>query len=121
MYTVTFELSGFQTVKRENLRLTLGFTATLDQAMGVGTVQESVTVTGASPLVDVTNPATSVDMSKQSLEVLPTSRDGLKAFMTTMPGVRTNLDVGASSMKEGPQFRTHGQSAQSWQMMDGIM
>jgi hypothetical protein len=121
IYTVTFELSGFQTVKRENLRLTLGFTATLDQAMGVGTVQESVTVTGASPLVDVTNPATSVDMSKQSLEVLPTSRDGLKAFMTTMPGVRTNLDVGASSMKEGPQFRTHGQSAQSWQMMDGIM
>jgi hypothetical protein len=120
-YTVTFELSGFQTVKRENVRLTLGFTATLDQPMGVGTVQESVTVSGASPVVDVTNPATSVDMSKESLEILPTSRDGLKAFMTTMPGVRTNLDVGASSMKEGPQFRTHGQSAQSWQMVDGIM
>jgi Carboxypeptidase regulatory-like domain len=121
VFTVTFELSGFQPVKRENVRLTLGFTATLDQALGVGPVQESVTVSGASPLVDVTNPATSVDMSKEALEILPTSRDGLKAFMNMMPGVRTNLDVGASSLKEGPQFRTHGQSAQSWQMVDGIM
>jgi len=120
-YTVTFELSGFQTVKRENVRLTLGFTATLDQALGVGTVEESVTVTGSSPVVDVKNPATAVDMSKEALEILPTSRDGLKAFMNMMPGVRTNLDVGASSLKEGPQFRTHGQSAQSWQMVDGVM
>jgi len=121
LYSVSVELSGFQTIRRENVRLTLGFTARLDQVLEVGTVQESVTVTGASPLVDVTNPATSVEMSKESLEILPTSRDGLKAFMNMMPGVRTNLDVGASSLKEGPQFRTHGQSAQSWQMVDGIM
>ena len=57
-YTVTFELSGFQTVKREDVRLALGFTATLDQALGLGSLQETVTVSGASPLVDVTNPAT---------------------------------------------------------------
>ncbi len=99
-FTITFELSGFQTVKRENLRLALGFTATVDQAMGLGTVQETVTVSGQSPLVDVTNPATSVDMSSESLEILPTNRDGLKAFMGTMPGVRTNLDVGASSLSD---------------------
>src|SRR3954469_20953270 len=91
-YTVTFELSGFQTIKRENVRLALGFTATLDQALGVGAVEESVTVTGSSPVVDVKNPATAVDMSKEALEILPTSRDGLKAFMNMMPGVRTNLD-----------------------------
>ena len=71
MYTVTFELTGFQAVKRENVRLALGFTATLDQALGVGTVEESVTVSGASPLVDVTNPATSVEMSTEALDVLP--------------------------------------------------
>ena len=121
VYTVTFELVGFQLVKRENVRLALGFTATLDQALGVGAVEESVTVSGASPLVDVTNPATSVEMSTEELDVLPTNRDGLKAFLGTMPGVRTNLDVGASSLKEGPGLRTHGQSAQSWQMVEGIM
>ena len=121
LYTVTFELTGFQTVKRENVRLALGFTANLDQALSVGTVEESVTVSGASPVVDVTNPATSVEMSSESLEILPTNRDGLKAFLGTMPGVRTNLDVGASSLKEGPGLRTHGQAAQSWQTIEGIM
>ena len=81
LYTVTFELTGFQTVKRENVRLALGFTANLDQALSVGAVEESVTVSGASPVVDVTNPATSVEMSSESLEILPTNRDGLKAFL----------------------------------------
>ena len=121
VFTVVFELNGFQTVKRENLRLALGFTATVDQALGIGTVQETVTVSGQSPLVDVTNPATSVDMSSESLEILPTNRDGLKAFMGTMPGVRTNLDVGASSLSDTVQFRSYGQSGQSWQMLEGIM
>jgi Carboxypeptidase regulatory-like domain len=120
-FTITFELPGFQTVKRENLRLTLGFTATMDQTMALGTVQETVTVSGQSPLVDVTNPATSVDMSSESLEILPTNRDGLKAFMGTMPGVRTNLDVGASSLSDTVVFRSYGQSGQSWQMLEGIM
>ena len=91
VYTITFELSGFQNVKRDGLRLALGFTATVDQAMGLGTVQETVTVSGQSPLVDVTNPATSVDMSSESLEILPTNRDGLKAFMGHAGGA-TNLD-----------------------------
>ena len=121
VFTLAFELSGFQTVKREGLRVALGFTATVDQALGLGTVQETVTVSGQSPLVDVTNPATSVDMSSESLEILPTNRDGLKAFMGTMPGVRTNLDVGASSMSDTVQFRSYGQSGQSWQMLEGIM
>jgi hypothetical protein len=121
VYTVTFELSGFQTVKRDNLKLALGFTATIDQSLEVGTVAESITVSGQSPLVDVTNPATSVDMSSESLEILPTNRDGLKAFMGTMPGVRTNLDVGASSLSDTVQFRSYGQSGQSWQMLEGIM
>ena len=121
VYAVTFEVPGFQSVRRENVRLALGFTATLDQVMSLGAVQETITVSGQSPLVDVTNPATSVDMSSESLEILPTNRDGLKAFMGTMPGVRTNLDVGASSLSDGPAFRSYGQSGQSWQMVEGIM
>src|SRR5262249_51204194 len=45
-FTVSYELSGFQSVKRDGVRLALGFTATLDQTMGLGTVQETVTVSG---------------------------------------------------------------------------
>jgi len=120
-FTVTFELQGFQTVKREGFRLALGFTATLDQALGLGTVSETITVSGESPLVDVKNAATSVDMSAQSLELLPTNRDGLKAFMGTMPGVRTNLDVGSSSLSDTVVFQSYGQSGQSWQTLEGIV
>jgi hypothetical protein len=121
MFTVTFELPGFQSVKRDNLQLALGFTATLNQSLGLGTVAETVTVSGESPLVDVKNPATSSDMSAQSLEILPTNRDGLKAFMGTMPGVRTNLDVGSSSLSDTVVFTSYGQSGQAWQTLDGVM
>ncbi len=120
-YTIIYELPGFQTVKREGVRLAVGFVATLDQAMSIGTVAETVTVSGASPLVDVTNPATSVDMSSDALEILPTTRDGLKAFMAQVPGMRTNLDVGASSMTDTIVIRAFGQQGAPWQMLEGIM
>ncbi len=121
VYTVTYELAGFQTVKRDDVRLPVNFVATLDQSLGLGTLQETVTVSGASPLVDVTNPATSIDLAKEQLETLPTTRDGLKAFMSVMPGVRPNLEVGASGMTSTVQFRSYGQAGQSWQMLDGVM
>ena len=120
-YAITYELSGFQTVKRESVQLPLGFVATLDQVLGIGAIQESVTVSGASPLVDVTNPATSIIMSSETVDSLPTTRDGLKAYMSLMPGVRPNLEVGASGMTDTIQFRSYGQSGQSWQMLDGVM
>ena len=120
-YNVTYELPGFQTVRREGVRLSVGFVATLDQVMSLGTVSETVTVSGASPLVDVTNPATSVDLSSEGLEVLPTTRDGLKAFMAQVPGMRTNLDVGASSMTDTIVIRAYGQQGAPWQMLEGIL
>jgi Carboxypeptidase regulatory-like domain/TonB dependent receptor len=120
-YTVVYELSGFQSLRRENVRLSVGFVATLDQVMNLGTVAETVTVSGQSPLVDVTNTATSVDLSSDALEILPTTRDGLKAFMREVPGMRTNLDVGASSMTDTIQIRAYGQQGAPWQMLEGIL
>ena len=89
--------------------------------MSLGTVEETITVSGQSPLVDVTNPSTSVDLSSDGLEVLPTTRDGLKAFMAQVPGMRTNLDVGASSMTDTIVIRAYGQQGAPWQMLEGIM
>src|SRR5688572_15650252 len=120
-YSVTYELPGFQTVRREGVRLAVGFVATLDQEMSLGAVSETITVSGASPLVDVTNPATSVDLSSEGLEVLPSTRDGLKAFMAQVPGMRTNLDVGASSMTDTIVIRAYGQQGAPWQMLEGIL
>src|SRR4051812_47210228 len=104
-FAVTYELSGFQTVKREGVQLQVGFVAKLDQSLRPGTVQETVTVSGESPTVDVTNPAHSVNISNDAVELLPTNRDGLKAYIGQVPGIRTNLDVGASSMTDTVQIR----------------
>src|SRR2546430_12393887 len=52
-YTVTFTLTGVSTVKREDIELTGAFTATVNADLKVGTVQETITVTGETPIVDV--------------------------------------------------------------------
>src|SRR5678815_1571139 len=51
-YTVTFELAGFRTLALQDIKVTIGFRAQVNAAMELSTVQETVTVTGASPLVD---------------------------------------------------------------------
>src|SRR6187399_1636166 len=121
LYTVVYELAGFQNLRRENVRLTVGFVAKLDQVLNLGAVSETITVSGASPLVDVTNTSTRTELTREQLDVLPTSRDGVKAFMGQVPGVRSNLDVGASSLTDGVVYRAYGQLGESWNMLEGVL
>ena len=121
VFTVLFELPGFQNVRREDVRLTVGFTARVDAEMNVGAVSETITVSGASPLVDTTMTATSTELTREQLEVLPTSRDGFHAFMNQVPGVRTNLDVGSSGLGDTVEFRLYGQLGSPWQMVEGVL
>ena len=58
-YTLTFELPGFATITRDSVRLAGNFTATINVTMGVANLQENVTVTGASPVVDTQSTAIS--------------------------------------------------------------
>src|SRR5439155_19863419 len=51
-YTVTFTLPGFSTVKREGIQLTGTFTAAIDAELRVGAIEETITVTGETPIVD---------------------------------------------------------------------
>src|SRR5712671_1627743 len=55
VYKVEYTLPGFQTVRREGLRLTAGFVAKVDELMKIGAVAETITVSGAAPVVDVTS------------------------------------------------------------------
>src|SRR5205814_1193555 len=57
LYIVTFKLSGFNQVRREAVQVAAGFTATIDAEMRVGAVEETVTVTGESPVVDLQSAA----------------------------------------------------------------
>src|SRR3989441_4642776 len=54
-YAVTFTLPGFSIVKRDGIELTTGFTATVNAELKVGSLEETITVSGASPVVDTQN------------------------------------------------------------------
>ena len=85
-YTVTFTLQGFSTVKREGIVLTGTFDAQVNGQLRVGALEETVTVSGASPVVDVQNTLTQTVITKDVLETLPGSRT-LKGRAALVPGV----------------------------------
>ncbi len=75
-YTVTFALPGFNQVKREAVELTGSFTAQIDAEMAVGGLTETITVTGASPIVDVQSIRRQTTISNEVLTAIPTARRG---------------------------------------------
>src|SRR5688572_9614937 len=93
-YTVVFELSGFSNFKREGIRLDVGFTATINATLSAAGLEETVTVSGASPVVDVTTSRVATHLNAEQLQtVLVGSRDSA-AVMSQVAGVlNTRVDV----------------------------
>ena len=109
-YQVTYELAGFTTVNRE-IRLETGFIATLNETMGVGGVQESVTVSAVSAVVDIRTTAVATNLNKEALETLPTSRS-MWQVMNLAPGIRvTGADVGGTAVGTQQNYSNYGTSA----------
>jgi len=123
-YSVTFELAGFKTVRREEIRLTVGFTARVDAAMSVGALAETITVSGASPLVDTASTANSTQLTRETLELLPTSRSSYNAILMQTPSARmpaNRVDVGGSQFANSPRFYALGQLGDSWHSIENII
>ena len=109
VYTVTFDLAGFTPAARD-VRLETGFVATINQTLGVGAIEESVTVTTESPVVDVRTTAVSANLNKEALEHLPTSRSMWQA-MNLAPGIRVGgVDVGGSAVGTQQSYTNYGTS-----------
>ena len=107
-YTVVFTLPGFNTYRQEELELPSNFTATVNADMRVGALEESITVTGAAPVVDVQSTQRTTVLSRDLLDSVPTARNysGLAALM---PGIRqSNTDVGGNQQMEQIYMTTHG-------------
>src|SRR5262245_24037623 len=121
-YEVVFTLSGFQTVRRESIRLTAGFVARVDVVMTVGTIEESIIV-AASPTVDVQSTGAVTVLTKETLEVVPSSRAGLISLMNQSPAVRSQMDIGGSQSNILPAMRVYGIGTQatSWLVLDGVV
>jgi len=96
-YTVTFALEGFSTVKRDGIVLGTGFTATVNIAMQVGSLSETITVSGAAPVVDTTSMRKQETLNTSELESLPSGNIGLQTLAYVTPGfAATQADVGGT-------------------------
>jgi hypothetical protein len=120
IYEVSYALDGFQAVKRSGVRLTAGFTAQLDIPLKLGSLNEAITVSGASPVVDVASSTPTTSLTRETLELIPTSRNGVQALLAQVPGARTNVDVGGNTAGAIPIFRAFGNSVGSWPVIEGI-
>jgi hypothetical protein len=106
IYKVSFSLPGFSTFEREGVELTGSFTATINAEMRVGSLEETVTVTGESPIVDVQSARRQTVLNNDVLKAIPTVRS-YNALVVVVPGVVTNTNDVATGTAT-TQFPIHG-------------
>jgi len=121
-YTLVFTLTGFQTVRREGLELPSNFTMTVNGDLKVGSLEETLTVTGASPVVDVQTAVKSQVLSREVLDSVPTGRtiQGLGQLVT---GISLSTpDVGGTRAMQQTYMSAHGMiSSQVTVQVDGML
>ena len=111
-YTVTFTLPGFNTVKKDNVTVAGSGATVMDAALRVGAVEETITVTGETPVVDVASTAKQSVLDHDAVQALPTSRN-YATLARLVPGTTggTN-DVGGSIIADvGGSVQVHGSKA----------
>jgi hypothetical protein len=122
-YAVTFTLPGFSTIIREGVELTSGFTAQINADMQVGGIEETITVTGASPLVDVQNVRAQNVVSSELLATLPSNNKSMAMLANVTPGMVGNPDVGGSAGAYSQQAQVagfHGKTNSNKYTYDGM-
>jgi hypothetical protein len=122
-YTVTFARQGFASFRREGVELTSNFNAAVNAELRVGVLERSVTVSGATPLVDTHNVAWRTVISKTLLDTVPTGKNLLSFYSLTPAAVTpTNAqDVGGSKGETTARVSIHGSKQGDTKMMiDGM-
>ncbi len=117
-YTVTFTLVGFNTTKREGIELTGSFTAAVNIEMKLGSVEETITVSGEAPIVDLQSATPQRVMDSKVLAEIPTGRV-FANYAILIPGVgqTTSPDVGGSLGANMTDLVAHGSRASDFRMM----
>ena len=110
-YTVTFTLPGFRTLKREGLNLPAEFAATVNADLAVGALEETVTVSGEAPVVDVKSSRAQTQFEKSTIEALP-GAGRLTVLSDIVPGATLtqefNRGVGGTSDRTQTRYSVHG-------------
>jgi hypothetical protein len=121
-YAVTFTLAGFNTVKRDGIELPASFTATVNADMRVGSVTETITVSGEAPTVDVQNVTQQRVMTHDLLDATPVGSKVAAAVGVFIPGVVvSSQDVGGTQSTALGTLAIHGgRSGEMLILMDGM-
>lgn len=122
VYTVSFTLTGFSTLKREGVELPAEFTATVNGELAVGALEETITVSGEAPTVDIRSSRAQVQLPQETLQALPgTGR--LATLSAIIPGVtlRRESDRGVGGLSDRTQtaYSIHG-APEAQPVVDGI-
>jgi hypothetical protein len=121
MYKVTAALTGFSTIVREDVEVRVGANADLPFNLKVATVEETITVTGESPLVDTRATGTATNFTQAELDKIPTSRDPW-ALLRTVPGVLVDrVNIAGNETGQQSNISSKGTRPQDvvW-TMDGV-
>jgi hypothetical protein len=120
-YSVTASLQGFSTTKREGVELSGTFVATVNLDLRVGTLEETITVTGETPIVDVQSARQQSIIDRDALAAIPSSRNA-NGIQAIIPGMTTNGDSGGinGTMQGAAQAIHGGRTNDSRIYADGI-
>ncbi len=122
IYRVKYVANGFQQLIRDNIQITEGFSAQLDIQMTIGSVNESVTVESAPPMIDTTATSITTQLSStQMANELPVTREG-QEILRLMPGVQMNapVDTGGGLIANGSAGLVYGQVGQPNDFTEGV-
>src|SRR3954452_7410 len=121
-YSVTFTLEGFQSFKRDALELPAQFTMTINADMKVGALEETLTVTGDSPTVDVQTAVHTQVLNREAIDSIPTGRT-IQGMGQLIVGVSLSLpDTGGARAMQQTYMSTHGMTtANNTVMIDGMI
>jgi hypothetical protein len=120
-YTVTANLTGFRTIAREGVVVGVGQNVALTLTLGVATVQETITVSGESPVIDAKAMGTATNFTQDELSRVPNSRDPW-ALLRTVPGVsldRVNI-AGNETGQQSSFVSKGGRQGDAVWTMDGV-
>jgi len=120
VYVLEARLDGFQTARREGIRLTVGITLTVDFRMQLGKIEEKVTVAGVQPMVDVKDSQTAVSfLPNKILKNIPNSQL-LVDVVNLAPGVNQGSAFGAAAYA-GIQYQVDGVDTSDPELHTGMV
>ena len=119
-YEVSYELAGFNTLKRSGISISLGFTANVNVELALATLQETVTVSGASPVIDTSSTRVQQNFKMEQLQSIPNGRD-MWALLAVTPSVQMGrIDVGGNRAGTQTGYTAYGMSGQVRVLIEGI-